>query len=421
MNKVFISSMGALSSLADNISDTWQAITDGKTGIAPFKDEAMSNWHFNLAAELKQFEPRKKLRDKKILKLISKHDAMGLIAVDEALSQSGLLEYQQSLNEEALKNFNDRSGVYVGSPGNKFAQQYDFLSLAEKGNDMEHFAKELFNQVHPMWLLRILPNNVLAYTGIQYDFKGTNQNVTNHVVSGMQALIEAYHAISLGLCDRAIVVAYDLGFEGQAQMNYGKLGILSDKGLNAFDKSHNGTVLGEGACAILLESEKSLQTRNAKGHVAIQSAFVSADAKGIFSIDEENKSLKKALNGVLDNAKMSVNDLGLVIAHANGNPLSDITEAKALTEIGVSSETKVSGFKWALGHTLAASGLFDVAFATQALKAQKVPGIPSLECPIDEAKDLSLSKNSQHLSKNTAMIINRGFAGMNATIILSHE
>ena len=54
---------------------------------------------------------------------------------------------------------------------------------------MQEFAKQLFDEVHPMWLLRILPNNVLAYTGITYGFKGPNHNVTNHAVGGTQAII----------------------------------------------------------------------------------------------------------------------------------------------------------------------------------------------------------------------------------------
>src|SRR5208283_989287 len=123
-----------------------------------------------------------------------------------------------------------------------------------QGN-MQTFAKHLFDEVHPMWLLRILPNNVLAYTGITYGFKGPNHNITNHAVGGTQAILEAYHAIRSGQADRAVVVAYDMGVEPQALFYYKQLGVVSERHLKPFDSEHDGTILADGAAALVLESE----------------------------------------------------------------------------------------------------------------------------------------------------------------------
>ena len=114
-----------------------------------------------------------------------------------------------------------------------------------------------------MWLLRILPNNVLAYTGITYGFKGPNHNITNHAVGGTQAILEAYHAIRSGQADRAVVVAYDMGIEPQALFYYEKLGVVSGRHLKPFDDDHDGTLLAEGAAALVLESEDSVNARAA--------------------------------------------------------------------------------------------------------------------------------------------------------------
>ena len=47
-------------------------------------------------------------------------------------------------------SFNNQTAVYVGSPGNKYFQQYDFLPLiAKTEGDMQRFAKQLFEEVHP--------------------------------------------------------------------------------------------------------------------------------------------------------------------------------------------------------------------------------------------------------------------------------
>jgi 3-oxoacyl-[acyl-carrier-protein] synthase-1 len=150
--------------------------------------------------------------------------------------------------------FNEQTAVFVGSPGNKYLQQYDFLPLLAKTHNMQQFAQQLFETVHPMWLLRILPNNVLAYTGITYEFKGANHNITNHAVGGTQALLEAYHAIRSGQAERAVVVAYDMAIEPQALFYYEQLGVLSNQHLKPFDEAHDGTILAEGAAALVLES-----------------------------------------------------------------------------------------------------------------------------------------------------------------------
>ena len=69
------------------------------------------------------------------------------------------------------------------------------------GEDISVFGSEAMDQVHPMWLLRTLPNNVLAYTGIGHGFKGANENVTAHGISGAQAIAEACRYLR-AWCDR---------------------------------------------------------------------------------------------------------------------------------------------------------------------------------------------------------------------------
>ena len=91
---------------------------------------------------------------------------------------------------------------------------------------MQIFAQNLFSEVHPMWLLRVLPNNVLAYLGITYGLKGANHNFTNHAVGGMQALLEAHAAIASGKAQRALVVAYDYGPDPQALFYYDKIRLI---------------------------------------------------------------------------------------------------------------------------------------------------------------------------------------------------
>lgn len=415
MSKVFISGLGAITSLGNSVEESWQGILDGNSGIGEINQWDLSTFPYAKGAEVKNYKARELVKDRKLLKLISRLDVLGMAAADQALADSGILDYRDTHQDH--EPFNEKTGVYVGSPGNKFFQQYDFMPLlARSKDDLKQFADHLFEEVHPMWLLKTLPNNVLAYTGIQHGFKGANQNVTNHVVGGLQAVIEAYYAIRAGQIDRAVVTAYDVGFEPQAQRYYGQLGILTNDVIRPFDQAHSGTVLGEGAGAVFLESEASLSQRGGKPYAEILAGKTTGDSQGIFSVDDQAKGLISLMGNLANSAVFNLQELGMIAAHANGNKKSDITESIAYYEC--CKAVPISGFKWALGHTLCASGLIDLVFTTKSVLEKVIPGIATYNNLSAECYSISVSNHTQDLKQKAAMVINRGFGGLNAGLLL---
>jgi 3-oxoacyl-[acyl-carrier-protein] synthase-1 len=418
-NRVYVTGYGAITACGASAEDTWQSIVNGQTGIAEVTQWDIASWDYRLGGEIKDFQPAKLLPDRKLIKVISRQDVMGINAAVQAVEHSGMIAYRDSL--ASPQEFNELTGVYVGSPGNKYFQQYDFLSLVAKSHgDMSLFAQDLFSEVHPMWLLRILPNNVLAYTGITYNLKGTNHNVTNHAVSSMQALLEAYHAIKQGYADRVVVVGYDMGVEPQALFYYEKLGLISPRHLRPFDREHDGTILAEGAAALVLESEASAKARNATCHAEIVGGASATEAVGLFSIEEAGKPLASLLKRTLQSVDIAPDGLDLIVAHGNGNTKSDVTEAMALEDLFEGhAMPPVTAFKWATGHTITASGILDTLLALLALQKRCVPGIASLEELASPCANLNATSHSRDLpAKGSALVINRGFAGMNACILV---
>ena len=415
LNRVFITGLGAMTALANNVDDTWNKILDGQSGIGDVSKWGLKEFPYSKGAEVQNYRARDLVKDRKLLKMISRFEVLGLNAASQAVDNSQLIDFRDGLDN--AETFNERTGVYVASPGNKYFQQYDFMPLLAKAKkDMTVFADNLFDEIHPMWLLKTLPNNVLAYTGIQHDFKGPNQNIANHVVGGMQAFIEAFYAIKTGQADRAVVVAYDVGFEPQAQSYYGQLGILSNDALRPFDAAHSGTILGEGAAAIVLESEASCKARNAKKYSEVLAGKTAGDAQGIFSVDEQSEGLMHLMTDLFDTTSHHYNDLGMLTAHANGNIKSDITESQAYHELV--KQIPVTGFKWALGHTLTASGLLDIVMTVKSLEHGIVPGIHAFDELSPSCHQINVSKQPQTLEKPLAAVVNRGFGGLNAATLL---
>jgi 3-oxoacyl-[acyl-carrier-protein] synthase-1 len=417
LNRVFITGRSALTASGATADETWKAVTTGQSGLSTIQEWDISQWPCHLGGELKNFQPAKMLPDRKLIKVISRQDVMGIHAAVQAVEHSGMIAYRDNLS--STDEFNEQTAVYVGSPGNKYFQQYDFLPLlAKTQGNMKAFAEQLFDEVHPTWLLRILPNNVLAYAGITYGFKGANHNITNHAVGGAQAILEAFHAIKTGQADRAVVVAYDSGIDPQAIFYYEQLGVLSGRHLKPFDKAHDGTLLADGAAALVLESEASVRARGARCYGELIGGYAATEAQGLFSIEPDGAHLTQLMQKTLDAAALTQEDIGLIVAHGNGNTKSDDSEAQAIQQVFAKSQPPVTAFKWSTGHTLCASGILDAVLTTYALEHHCAPGIANLEQQATACDGLSLSADQQEIKTDYALMVNRGFASMNACLVL---
>lgn len=416
-NKVFITGLSATTACGMSANETWEAILAGSDGIDEIKNWDISSWQSKLGGEIKKYNPAKMLEDRKLLKVISKQDVLGLFAATQAVKDSKLLEYRETV--EDFVKFNEETGIYVGSPGNKYFQQYDFLSLLDKSKgDMQIFAQELFQEVHPMWLLKTLPNNVLAYSAINFGFKGSNHNLTNHAAGGMQSIIEAYHAIKSGQAQRALVVAYDIATEPQALFYYQRLGVISSKHLKPFDYQHDGTILAEGSAALILESEESALKRHAKIYAEVLGGVSATEGGGLFSLDTQGAPLAVLLADILEKLELQTRDIGLITAHGNGNTRSDISEARAIQDIFGAFGVPVTSFKWSTGNTLCASGMIDTVLSVFALNEKLIPGIANFEHPSLECETLNVCKVHRDLINDKALVINRSFAGINSCLAL---
>ncbi len=417
--RVVITSMSALTAVGETLEDTYQNLKQGQSGIGPCTIWPAEESDFPLSADLKNYQPRKMITDKKLLKLISRQDVIGLNAVQQLIESSQIIQYRDSLTENDV--FNDRTGVYIGSPGNKFEQQYDFMPLLAKSQgDMQVYAESLFEEVHPMWLLRILPNNVLAYAGIQNNFKGPNENITNHGVSGLQAIGEAFYAIKNNQIDRALVSAYDCGQEAQGQMYYGALGTLSAKHLKPFDEKRDGTILGEGAGALLIESLESAQERGATILGEVLACQTTSEARGVFPINEQGEGITRLIKKTLDQAKIAPSDLGLITAHGNGTVNSDRTEALAIANT-INSSVPVTAFKWSIGHTIVAAGCIETALTLKALQDRMAPKIANLDSIASDCQNINITQSDTPISSPIGMILTRAFSGINTALVISSE
>lgn len=417
--RIVFTGSGAICGAGHSVDAIWAAVLEGRSSIAPIRQWEAEAWPVGIAAEVHGINNRKLVEDRKLHKFLSRTDMLGLYATDQAVGQSGLVTHRESLSEDAMVRFNDRSGVFAGSGGGNYNYNYDFFPLlTESKGSMEVFGQELGNNVHPMWLLRILPNNVLCHVGIRYGFKGTNACVTNQCVGGISAVAEAANAVREDEADRAVVAGHDAPIDVETMVNFASVGLLSGNSLRPFDVDRDGTVLGEGAAAFMLETLDDAQARGADVIAEFLGSGSTTEATGVLGIRPDGDGVARAIQVALDDAGIDAGEVGMVVVHGNGTPASDASEVMALREVFGTDIPPVTAFKWATGHTIAASGAIDLALAIEALKHNIVPGIATLDSLDPAFGSFPASLTNQTPRSGTALVICRGFGGMNVVLIV---
>jgi 3-oxoacyl-[acyl-carrier-protein] synthase-1 len=417
--RILITGSGGVCAAGKRPEDIFATVCEGRSMIGPITEWDVSAWPTKVAGVVADFNAREMVEDRKLHKLIRRTDMFGLYAASRAIEVSGVAAHRDTLEGAVAAEYSDRTGVYVGSGSGNYENQYDYFPLLTVADgDLPTFGRELGNTVNPMWLLRSLPNNVLGHIGIRYNFKGSNACITNHSCSGTLAVIEGFEALAAGEADRAVAVGHDTPIEPQMVLYYSRLGLVASEALRPFDAARDGSIFGEGAGALVLETEASA----ARDGVAILGEVLgggyTGEAHGLLAIREDGDGLARAIVQALERARLPPSAIGMIVAHGNGTLASDASEAAAIRTVFGAKPPPVTGFKWSFGHLIAAAGILDTTLALVALKNRTVPGIPTLATLDPACEGLPVSRDAQVPTSDIALVLCRGFAGTNAALIV---
>jgi 3-oxoacyl-[acyl-carrier-protein] synthase-1 len=417
--RVVITGMGAICAAGEHPDAIFDALVDGHSAIASIRQWSTEGLDVPPAGEVPRFEPASLVADRKAHKLLRRADFFGLYAANVALGDAGPLEHRARLSPGEAAGFDERSGIFVGSGGVGHQHQHDFLPLlALAGGDLGRFGEELRAAVNPLWLLQSLPNSVLCHLGIQTGFKGANTCIATHGASGALALVEAAAAIRCDEVDRAVVVGHDSPLEPQGIRELDALGLLARDAIRPFDAWRSGTLLGEGAAALVLESDHRARERGATVLAELLGAGCASEAQGLLPVRDDGDGPARAIASALADAQLAPDEIGMIVAHGNGTRRGDLSEARAIERVFGEAPPPVSAFKWAFGHTLAAAGTLDAVLAILALRGGCVPGVATLRERDADCARLPVSSVASVPRCQRALVLARGFAGVNLALVL---
>jgi nodulation protein E len=270
---------------------------------------------------------------------------------------------------------------------------------------------------HPLTLLRIIGSSASAHVGIEFGVKGPTFATCSACSTATHAIGIARDYIKNGMVDVAIAGA------SESVINYGTmkawqaLHVLSPEGCFPFAKKRNGTVLGEGAGILVMESYEHAKARGAKILAEIVGYGMSSDAKDMVNPDIEGP--KEAMRMALDDAQLSPSDIQYLNAHGTATTINDANETRAIKAVfgNAAKNLAISSTKSMHGHPLGAGGGIEAVACITAMNENWVPptiGLdePDPECDLDYIPNVGRKQDVTYAMSNSF-----AFGGLNAVLV----
>ena len=401
--RVVVTGLGILSPIGNTVNEAWSSCTEGLSGITHV-DVGIVNSPVSIGAQLKNFNTSDHL-DPKEVRRIDPFIQYGLIAANQSISDSGILDYE-SLNKEKVGiNFGAGIGGIQTIENNK-------MILESKGH----------KKVSPFFVPGSIVNMISGLVSIKHGFMGPNTSVVTACSTGNHCIGTAARSIACGEADVMIAGGAEMASTPLSISGFISARALStnpdpESACRPWDKDRDGFILADGAGSLVLEDYEHAKQRNAHIYAEIIGFGMSSDAYHMTAPPEDGRGAALSMKNALIDAEINADEIDYINAHGTSTPLGDLAETRALKTIFTNTMPSISSTKSMTGHTLGAAGAIESIFCIKSLNDNVVPPTINLinqdsECDLDYTALRSVEKKV-----TVAMNNSFGFGGTNSTLV----
>ncbi len=376
--RVVITGVGVVSPFGNDAHELIDSLRGGKSAVAKLQAVPANALCTSYGAEASSFTgdiadygPM----DKKLQRTIRKGSKLMCREIEMGVAVAQLALNDAALDVDSRDKF--RTGViygtdYIMSHPEEFERA--FLKVMEEDGQF-HFNKWGQTgkpEVSPLWLLKYLPNMPASHVAIYNDLQGPNNSLTLREASPGAAIAEVVSMIRRGIAD--VMIAGSTGTRIHPLRSLHATTqepMATDRDDPAtmsrpFSADRDGSVLGEGAAAIVCESLAHATTRGANiiGEVVGYGTTSVGVATG-------NDSIKSAVVNVLRSTLRGGDrsSVGHIHAHGLGTVEMDQQEADGIAEVfgPAAGQPPVTTAKGHFGNLGAGSGMVEIVASLRAM------------------------------------------------------
>ncbi|MCB9205789.1 MAG: beta-ketoacyl-ACP synthase II [Ignavibacteriales bacterium] len=408
MNKrrVVITGLGALTPIGNNVTEFWEGLISGKSGVGLITKFDTTDFATKFACEVKNFNPTDYI-DAKALKRMDPFTHYALATAQMAIEDSEI-----NLDQVNLERFGVIYGSGIGGMDTWETQHANYLNGGPR-------------KISPFFIPMMISDIAAGHISIKYGLKGPNYATTSACATSSHAIADAFILVQRGSADlmvsggsEAAITPMSIGGFNSARA----ISTWNDKyevASRPFDKDRNGFVMGEGSGTLVLEEYEHAINRGAKIYGEIIGVGLTGDAFHITAPAEEGEGAFRSMRDAIRDAELQTTDIDYINAHGTSTELNDKNETLAMKNLFGEHAYKlsVSSTKSMTGHLLGAAGAIESIATILALKNGKIPPTinldePSPECDLDYTPKVAKDREIKYAISNTF-----GFGGHNASLL----
>lgn len=399
MKRAVITGLGCICGSGNNVPEFLDSLLNGRTGIGPLSSFPTRDLSIKIGAEVKNYDPARHLNDNQ-LGLLDRNAQFAILAAREAVVDA---------NQTAAPSVPSPDGAVI-------------LGTSIGGKISDDLAAERLyrgdGKVHPHTIVRVMASAAVSHITMDLGIVGPAFSVTSACASSNHAIGQALGLIRSGVVPWALAGGTDACFTYGLHKAWQAMRILARDTCRPFSADRRGLVLGEGSGVVVIESLEHAQARGARIYAEIIGYGASSDAGHITQPSVAGAAL--AMRKVLQDAKVSPEDIDYINAHGTGTQSNDLTETNAIKDVfgEHAKRLAVSSTKAIHGHALGAAGGIELVATVLAIDRHFLPPTVNYttkdpDCDLDYVPNAAREKQIDVALSNSF-----AFGGLNAVVAL---
>ena len=396
--RIAITGLGVFCAAGQDVPEFRLALREGRSGIGSVELFDVSPFPARIGAEVRGYAPRDRF-DRREVSRLSRADQFAVIAAEEALRRSGVLECRDS--------FDLGVSVGAGAAGMFHGEQWLKGLLAGRRED-------------PALISGVLPDRTATVLASRFGIAGYQGSITTACSSSATAIGWGADLVATGRL-KAVLCGGTDALSLLTYAGFNSLRVVDPDPCAPFSLGRAGISLGEGAAFMVLERDDEATRRGAEIYGYLLGYAMTGEGYHMTAPEPTGSEAARVMGNALNHAGISTDKVGWVNAHGTGTPLNDVVETKGMKLVfgGRAGSPPLVSTKPLTGHCLGAAGAIEALATVLALNDGFIPRTLHFR-GADPECDLDYCHEGLRASDATIALSNSfAFGGNITTLVLS--